>query len=108
MATDFVYILLRLFAAMGIVFIIFKTGLFGIRTFLYRMFWVRVYQGENPFFYRIAKWVMYGYVFFVFYFFLRALFPFDAGELFLVIMSALFFPVIYWLVMGVQRLLYRL
>lgn len=77
-------------------------------VFLRKLFWIDKFEGKSKFLTFGAKFFMYGYIIIIPFFLISAILSFNLENIISVCLLVIVYPVMYRIVMGVQRLIHRI
>lgn len=78
-----------------------------IKTSLYKVFWIDKFDGKNKMFVLVAKFFMYGYIVSVLMSLIAFIASFDLVYLMFTFIIIVLFPMMYRIIMGIQRYIHK-
>ena len=78
------------------------------KKFLNKLFWLDKFEGKNKFLLFGAKFFMYGYIVFIVMGFIEFVATFDLGFLVSLCFLTFVYPIMYRIIMGLQRFIHNI
>lgn len=79
-----------------------------IKMFLYKVFWIDKFEGKSKLFVYVGKFFMYSYIIFISFGLIQFIFSFDLNSLMFTCISILLYPIMYRIVIGIQRFIHQI
>lgn len=79
-----------------------------LKTLLHKIFWIDKFQGKSKLFTFVGKFFMYGYIVTILLSLIAFVSSFDLSNLMFLLINILFFPIMYRIVMGIQRYIHKI
>lgn len=79
-----------------------------LKMLLHKIFWIDKFQGKSKLFTFVGKFFMYGYIVTILLSLIAFVSSFDLSNLMFLLINILFFPIMYRIVMGIQRYIHKI
>lgn len=79
-----------------------------IKTSIYKVFWIDKFDGKSKMFVSVAKFFVYGYIVSVLMSLIVSIASFDLAYLMFTFIIIVLFPIMYRILMGIQRYIHKI